>query len=148
MKQSEVITDLAPSILVLTDFSEASKEALRWAGHLASNHNAKLRVLYPYRLTQLNGKDDALMSKKNIEAEARSSFAKMAEGVFNGTQPSYDFKAEVGFINDRVHSFTRQTEVLLVVISKRMANTNREALNELLDHLHAPLLIVPASDAA
>lgn len=115
---------------------------------MAINHKAKLRVLYPYRLTQLNGRDDVLQSKKNIEAEAKNNFVKLAEGLFNGNQPSYDFKAEVGFINDRVHSFTRHAEVLMVVISKRMANTNREALNELLDQLHTPLMIVPANDAA
>jgi len=144
VKQLEAATELAPSVLVLTDFSEASKEALRWAGHLAGYHHANLRVLYPYRLTQLNSKDDLVQARKNIEAEAKSSFTKLANSVFTGAVPAYDFRAEVGFINDRVYSYTNKAEILVVVISKKMANTNREALNELLDHLRTPLLVVPS----
>ena len=148
MKQIEAATDLAPSVLVLTDFSEASKEALRWAGHLALQHHANLRVVYPYRLIQLNGVDNVIQLKKNIEAEAKNSFTKIADGVFKNGLPSYDFKAEVGFINDRVYSYTKKAEVLAVVISKRMASANREALNELLDHLRTPLLVVPSNDGS
>jgi nucleotide-binding universal stress UspA family protein len=146
VKQIEAATELAPSVLVLTDFADASKEALRWAGHLASHHQAKLRVLYPYRLTHLGNKDDLFQTKRNIETEAKTTFTKLAEGVFGEGLPAYDFRAEVGFINDRVHSYTRKAEVLVVVISKRMASINREALHELLDHLSAPLLIVPSSE--
>lgn len=144
----EVATELAPSVLVLTDFSEASKEALRWAGHLAMHHNANLRVLYPYRLTQLNGNDNLLQVKKNIEADAKTSFTKIADVIFKDGQPRYDFKAEVGFINDRVYSYTRKSEVLVVVISKRMASANRESFNELLDHLRTPLLVVPSNEGS
>jgi hypothetical protein len=145
VKGTKTSNELASSVLVLTDFSDASKEALRWAGHLANYHNAKLKVLYPYRLTQLEGKDDLFETKKNIETEAKSNFTRVAENVFNDGQ-RFDFSAEVGFLNDRVYSHTRKSEVLVVVISKRMASTNREALNELLDKLHTPLLIVPPND--
>ena len=148
MKQIEAPSELSSSILVLTDFSEASKEALRWAGYLALHHHSNLRIIYPYRLTQLNGQDNLLQVKKNIETEAKVSFRKKADGVFNEHQPPYEFKAEVGFINDRVYSYTKTNEILMVVISKRMANTNREALNELLDHLRTPLLVVPSNEGS
>ena len=146
MKEIKAPFELAPSVLVLTDFSEASKEALRWAAHTATHRHANLKVLYPYRLTQLTGRDDLAQHKRNIEIEAKNSFSKLAESVFKDTPTQYDFKAEVGFINDRVYSYTRTDEILLVVISKKMANTNKEALNELLDHLRAPLLIVPHNE--
>jgi nucleotide-binding universal stress UspA family protein len=148
MKQIEAASELVPSVLVLTDFSESSKEALRWAGNLAEQHNVSLRVLYPYRLTQLNGSDNLVQLKKNIEADAKSSFAEIADVVFKEGRPLYDFKAEVGFINDRVHSYTKKSEILAVVISKRMANTNRDALNELLEHLRTPLLVVPSNEGS
>jgi nucleotide-binding universal stress UspA family protein len=146
VKQPEAATELAPSVLVLTDFSDASKEALRWAGHLATFHHANLRVIYPYRLTQLSGSDNLVQLKRNIEIEAKNNFSKMADVIFKGEEFQYDFKAEVGFINDRVYSYTKKSEILVVVLSKRMASTNREALNELLDHLRAPLLVVPSSE--
>ena len=148
MKQIEAAVELAPAVLVLTDFSEASKEALRWAGHLAKAHNANLKVVYPYRLTQLNGNDNLLQVKQNIEAEAKNSFIKIADGVFTEGHQPYDFKAEVGFINDRIYSYTKKSEVLAVVMSKRMASTNRDALNELLDQLRTPLLIVPSNEGS
>jgi hypothetical protein len=148
VKGIESSVELAPSVLVLTDFSDASKEALRWAGHLATYHNANLKVLYPYRLTQMNGKDDLFQLKRNIESEAKNNFSKVAESVFVDRHQAYDFKAEVGFINDRVYSYTRKNEILVVVMSKKMAITNRDALNELLDHLRTPLLIVPTNEAA
>jgi hypothetical protein len=144
VKQLEAAIELAPSVLFLTDFSDASKEALRWAGHLAAFHHANLRVIYPYRLTQLSGSDNLVQLKHNIELEAKNNFSKMAEVVFKEGEFQYDFNAEVGFINDRVYSYTKKSDILVVVLSKKMASTNREALNELLDHLRAPLLVVPS----
>jgi nucleotide-binding universal stress UspA family protein len=146
VKAKEKSVEFAPSVLVLTDFSEGSKEALRWAEHLATHHNANLKVLYPYRLTQMSGKEDVFQIKRDIEVEAKNDFAKIAESVFKDRIPPYDFKAEVGFLNDRVYSYTRKSEILMVVINKKMANTNREALDELLDKLRTPLLIVPQND--
>jgi hypothetical protein len=143
MKENERAAELAPSILFLTDFSETSREALVWAETIASDRLANLKVIYPYRLTQLNGRDDVSQLKKKIEVEAQSKFAKLVEGVSKRPASQYDFRAEVGFMNDRVYSYTRRNEVMLVVISTRMANTNREALNEMIDHLQVPLLIVP-----
>jgi hypothetical protein len=143
VKGTERTAELTSSVLVLTDFSDASKGALRWAGHLATNHHANLKVLYPYRLTKLDGKGDLFRLKRSIETDAESDFKKVAESVFNNDQQAYEFSAEVGFLNDRVHSYTKNTEILVVVISKRMASTNKEALNELLDNLRTPLLIVP-----
>lgn len=82
--------------------------------------------------------------RKNIESEARGNFEKVAENVFrNGNQPPFDFLPEVGFMNDRVYSHTKRTDVLMVVISKKMANANKEAVNELVDRLPMPLVIVP-----
>ena len=133
----------APSVVVLIDLSEASKEALRWAAHLATDHKANLLVLYPYRLTQLGTHEDLFQLRKNIEAEARSNFYKLAEGVLEKAGPPYDFRPEVGFINDRVNAYRQEKEVLSIVIGNKMAINNREALNELLEQLDAPLLIVP-----
>lgn len=147
MKGTQSIIELTSTVLVVTDFSEASKEALRWAGHLAHDHNANLKVLYPYRLNQLKGKDDLGQARKNIEIEARNTFTQMAESVFKNGHTKYDFEAEVGFINDRIYSHTSKNEVLVIVISKGLANRNREAVNELLDHLRTPLLIVPSGDS-
>lgn len=136
-------TSAAPTVLLLTDFSEASNDALIWADRIAKDRAAKLKVIYPYRLTQLTGKDDLFLLKKGMEAEAESNFAKLTELILKQPAARYEFKAEVGFINDRVYSHTRRNEILLVVISKRMASNNKEAFNEMMDHLRTPILVVP-----
>lgn len=137
----------APSVLVLTDFSKASNEALRWARWLAANHKANLKVLYPYRLTRLTTSENAFQIRKTIELDAKNTFSKVAETVFNDDTPNYDFRAEVGFLNERVYSHTRKEEVLLVVVSAAMAIANKEGLNELVENISSPLLIVPANAA-
>ncbi len=137
---------LAPAVLVLTDLSEASKDSLKWAAQIAAQHSVNLKVIYPYRLTHLNGRDDLFQIKKNIESEAQDTFIKLAQSVFGDIPTPYDFKAEVGFMNDRLYSHTRKGDVMIVVISRKMAITNKEALDELLSNLRTPLLIVPPTE--
>jgi len=145
VKRAQTVTDIAPAVLVVTDLSDSSKEALRWAGHLANNHNTNLRVLFPYRLNQMKVKDDLAQLRKKFETEARTNFNKVAKDVFKEGHPVYDFVAEIGFVNDRIYSNTSENDILMVVMSKKMADTNKETLTELLDQLNTPLLIVPTN---
>lgn len=145
VKDKSTIVELVPTVLLMIDFSESSEEALRWAEHLANSHNANLKILYPYRLNQLKGKNDLGQLRKDIEMEAQYDFTKMVKKIFTN-RIHYDFEAEVGFINDRIYSFTCKNNVLVVVISKNMVNTNKETLNDLFNNLGTPLLIVPTTE--
>jgi len=87
-------TQLAPIVLLLTDFSAESEGALKWAGQLAERRGAELKMVGQYSLAQID-------------------------------------------------SYARTTDILLVVLSKGVLATNKEAINELLDQLHKPVVIVP-----
>ncbi len=128
-------------ILYTTDFSEPSKEALKWSIGLAKMINAHLTILYTYRLLKQNGK--VIEMKKNIEAEAQSSFRAMESELLIGSGIEYDFKTEVGFVADRVEDHLQKNNVSFLVISKFMTTDNKETFDDLVKDLRMPLVIVP-----
>lgn len=139
----ETINGHKPAILCLIDFSEASRQALDWAAHEAAKQDSPLTVLYPYRLNQLKGKEDLVRLRNGLDAEAISNFEKIAKSTLDETNIQYEFKPEVGFINDRVFAHSHQKEFSMMVISKKMAVNNKENMAELIDLIKFPLVIVP-----
>jgi hypothetical protein len=135
-----------PAVLCLIDFSEASRQALKWAGEEASKQHAQLTVLYPYRLTQLQGRDGLAKLRQGIDTEAIFNFKKLAEETLNEIPVKYEFKPEVGFITDRVYAHSHAKEFSMLVISKGMAVTNKEYMMELIDLIKFPLVIVPQTN--
>jgi hypothetical protein len=134
-----------PAILCLIDFSEASRQALDWAAREAARLDTALTVLYPYRLNQIKGKGDLVSLRNGLDAEAVSNFDKIAKSTLSAAKVRYEFKPEVGFINDRVYAHSHQREFAMMVISKRMALNNKESMAELIDLIKFPLVIVPQS---
>jgi len=139
----EIINGHKPAILCIIDFSEASRQALDWAAQEAVKQDTPLTVLYPYRLNQLKGKEDLVRLRNGLDAEAVSNFEKIAKGTLDETNIQYEFKPEVGFINDRVFAHSHRKEFSMMVISKKMAVNNKENMAELIDLIKFPLIIVP-----
>lgn len=133
------------SILCAIDFSESSLEALRWAAEIAQQQHQHMTIVYPYRLNVLNRKEDIVQMKKNIDQDAASNFEKIAREVLGGLHVSFDFRSEVGFMNDRVEEHVRKGNVSLVVMSKKMALGSKDNLHDLIDHAGVPLVIVPTT---
>ena len=138
---------LKPAILCLIDFSEASRQALKWAATEASKQEAPVTVLYPYRLTQLSERENLGKVREGIHTEAIFNFEKIAKETLGEAQVKYEFKPEVGFINDRVYAHSHKREFSMLVISQRMAVNNKENMMELIDLIKFPLVIVPQSNA-
>jgi hypothetical protein len=143
VKTEQTTNRQKPAILCLIDFSEASRQTLKWAASEAHKRDAHLTVLYPYRLTQLQGKDDLIKLRHGIDTEAIVNFEKIAKETIGEALINYDFKPEVGFINDRVYAHSHRKEFAMLVISKRMAVNNKENVMELIDLIKFPLVIVP-----
>lgn len=146
VKKDQKTNGQKPAILCLIDFSEASGQALKWAANEAQKLDTHLTVLYPYRLTHLNGKDDLIQLRRGIDTEAVVNFEKIAKETLNGTVVDYEFKPEVGFMNDRIYAHSHKKEFAMLVISKRMAVTNKESMMELIELIKFPLVIVPQSN--
>jgi hypothetical protein len=131
------------SVLSIIDFSPASMQALKWASQAAGSLQSHLTILYPYRLNQLGRLEDISVVKKNIDREAVQSFKDLAEPIVKDDGVTYDFRAEVGFVSDRVSFYSSRNQIRMIVMSKMTATANTEALNDLLEVIPVPLVIVP-----
>jgi nucleotide-binding universal stress UspA family protein len=130
------------SILCTIDFSDASLQALVWAIGIAQELNVHLTILYTYRLIHTQN-ENVVQLKKKLEEEASLKFAQLEKDVLLGRVLSYDFKTEVGFMTDRIEDHTRQHTISFVVMDKNLGASNKEVLDDLLEHIRAPLVIVP-----
>lgn len=133
---------VAPSLLYITDFSDASLQALQWAIPEAQKHNLHVSVLYPYRLDQVRRKDNAVMTKKDMDRDASERFENLIEGHLKDSRLTYDFNSEVGFLRDRILDHARKSNVVMLVMGK--SQVAEESFAELVDDINIPLVIVPS----
>ena len=133
---------MAKSILCAIDFSESSLHALKWAAELSAKFNAHLTVLYPYRLLQTTKEEVMELKNKNMEL-AVCKFSALENDYLNGKVTSFDFTAEVGFVADRVEEHLRKNSVLMLVIGKNMNAYSQENLEEMIDQMKVPVVVVP-----
>jgi len=129
-------------IICATDFSESSKDALRWSISLAARLKSHLTILFTYRLLNTHG-GEIIELKKSIEKNAAENFARLEKEFLTGTNISYDFKIEVGFISNRVRDYAKKNATGLLVMSSSDTSANRESFNELVETIQIPLVIVP-----
>jgi hypothetical protein len=140
MKESE-----GYSILTVIDFSESSKEVLKWAACMAEKLNVHLTILHPYRLNQLDKKEDMVGVKKKLERDAAQNFELVAHNLFSNQKVSFDFRVEVGFIQDRIQDYARRNNILFFVIGFNLIDGNEEILKEIENEIKIPLMVVPQS---
>jgi hypothetical protein len=143
MNSSYPGTQRKGSILSVIDFSEASIDSLKWAAELAQEKKTHLTVLYPYRLRQSIGGDVVAENKRTMDSEAEKSFNQLARPVLSESLITYDFHPEIGFIYDRVYSHANRNEIMFIIMSQKMASANKDILNDLINVISAPLVIVP-----
>jgi nucleotide-binding universal stress UspA family protein len=129
-------------IICTVDFSESSRDALKWSVSLAKLLNASLTVLYTYRLlNSANG--EATDLKTQIEDNARKNFAALERDILSGCGVPYEFKVEVGFVSNRVKHYAKNDAVSFVVMGNKMNTSNKETFDELAEAMAVPLVIVP-----
>ncbi len=131
------------SILCIIDFSESSTKALVWATGIAADLNAHLIIVHPHRLNQLVKNEDHVLAKKKMDIEATKNFEEIATKLFKNSSVSYDFQSEVGFIQDRVKEYIRKNNILLVAMGKKLMTANKETVDELMEQIDVPLVIIP-----
>lgn len=130
------------TLLFVTDFSDSSLEALGWAIPEARQRSLHISVLYPYRLDQVRRKDNAILTKKDMEHEAMEKFENLIEAHLKSSGVPYEFRSEVGFLRDRIAEHARKNRVVLVVMGKKLAAA--ESFPELLEEINVPVVLVPA----
>lgn len=137
-----VLNVMPKSILCAIDFSESSLNALKWAAELSSKFNSHLTVLYPYRLIQSSKEDVVEIKKKNVELATRK-FEALENDYLNGKVTSFEFSPEIGFLSDRVEDHLRKNSILLMVIGKHMNTNSQENLDDLINNVKVPVVVIP-----
>lgn len=128
-------------IICTTDFSDSSKEALRWSVEWAKKTNSRLTVLYTYRLIKQGA--EPTVNKRKIEEEASQNMTKLEKELLVNSGIEYDIKIEVGFVEDRVEEHLKTNQISFLVMGKEMSLRNKEMFDDLLQKLQVPLVIVP-----
>jgi len=130
------------NILCTTDFSEGSKKALRWAIDFSKHDGSELTILYAYRLTK-NIPEELVTWKKRIEEEASRKFAVFEDEWLKGKGIKYQFKIEVGFVADRIEDHAKKNHLSFLVVDKDLCMKSKDTLDDLLDHINVPVIIIP-----
>ncbi len=132
-------------VLCAIDFSESSSYVLNEAVDLASHYNSGLIVLYAYRIIPEN---ETIADYRNTTLKrAHEQFAMLEKMVgLNGSVPC-EFRAEVGFISDRIDACIRANHAAFLVIGWNLIKEIREqkgvSFEEFVNQSDVPVLIVP-----
>lgn len=81
--------------------------------------------------------------KKAIEQEALQKFEALEKEYLQDKGISYDFKIEVGFVTDRIEDRVKKNSLDFVIMDKTMRSNSNESFEELIEHIHVPMLLVP-----
>jgi nucleotide-binding universal stress UspA family protein len=134
------------AILCALDFSEASDNVVKIALEMAAQKHENLVILYAYRLLQPDSQD--IKSYRNtMEQHAKTEFSALARRLnINGEVP-LEFRAEIGFLSDRIDIYRQKNEVDIIVIGQRLAHAINEhkglSFEQFLDVAKVPVLVVP-----
>ena len=132
---------LQSSVLCALDLAGSTGSALKWSLEMARQMNARLTILYTYRLLQSAGNGVAV--KESREREAKAQFQKLEREFLHETKVPYSFTIEIGFVADRVADFAKKNRLSLLVIDKNTCADNQESFDDLMTTLKVPALIVP-----
>jgi hypothetical protein len=132
-------------VLCAIDFSGDTPSVLTAAAALAEQFKAPLIILYTYRI--LPGDETIADYRNTIVKKAHDDFELLEQKLkLNGTMP-YEFRAEVGFLSDRIESYLKTSRVRFIVIGRKLAFTMNEhkgtTFTDFIDHVKIPFLIVP-----
>lgn len=129
-------------ILCAVDFSEASRQALKWAVLFSKTQGSDLTILYTYRLAKkMTG--EAVAWKKKTEEEALQKFASFENEYLKTAGIKYEFKIELGFVADRIEHHMQKNDVDFLVMDKNLCSKSKDTFDDLMEQVTVPLVIVP-----
>ena len=145
------------NILIATDFSEGSKNAIEHAGKIAKQLKAKLIYLhahYPVVPTNYLDPNGIYLSTPETDIQGTLKDLKKALSHFQEEDKSAgvssEIRVELGDLSSCIQTIEEQEKLDLVIISKTSQTNFLDKLigstaKGLLHDLHVPLLIIPSN---
>jgi hypothetical protein len=133
------------TILCLTDFTICSTHVTRQACQLASMLHYHLTILYCYRLNIISS-GATLDIKKIKEKEAADKFAILETEVVKDFRIPYEFRAEVGFVTDRVEYHVQRENICFLILEKKMKVGHLEIFEDLLERISVPIILITENE--
>lgn len=138
-------TEVGSYILCAFNLGEEADEVVKSAGALGATLKLPIMLLCSYRLIQSKGSEEVQVIKKRYEALAAEKLKQISK-----TQPSVkqSFRAEIGFLSDRIESFLKTEKVKYLVVGTETVAAIHEqkglSLKEFIDKIRVPALVVPS----
>lgn len=138
-------------ILCVVDLTESAGKVLEVAAEMATACNARLLVLFPYRLINSSGyRGDIPSLKLKLEIEAKGKFEELRQGLADAHKTTCEFVSEIGFVPDRIEANIRKRKVDMVVIGQEQSQDSDDLKSLTLQHLIStsslPFVIVPSTE--
>lgn len=133
-------------ILCVFDFSDASDSVIKVALEMAAQKKLTLVVLYAYRLLQPES-SEITNYRNSMEERARTDFDELVKKLKINADVPYEFRAEIGFLSDRIEAFLKKNPVDTIVVGQNLAYPTNEqkevSFENFLDTLNIPVVVVP-----
>lgn len=130
----------------MIDLSEDSARALKEAAKRAEEKQAKLVVIYSYRLKNqhVGEAKSSVNIKQRLERDAYDRFDKMRDRVKELDDVPYTFSAEVGFETDRLEAHLKDKNIHSIYLCKAIADQaeHNNEWRELMHELKIPLVFI------
>jgi nucleotide-binding universal stress UspA family protein len=134
------------AVLCALDFSEAPDNVVKVALDMAARKGESLVVLYAYRLLQPMNQDVGEY-RKAMEKRAKSEFDGVVEKLKMKNDVPYEFRAEIGFLSERIADYMKKNSVDIIVMGQQLAHSINEhkglTFDEFLGTANVPVLVVP-----
>ena len=78
-----------------------------------------------------------------MEADAARNFSIVEKEMLKGKGIKYEFKSEIGFVDDRIAEHVKNNEVSFLVMDRGLSARSKESLEDFIGNLQIPLVIVP-----
>lgn len=117
---------------------------MKCAISMAEKIKVPITILHPYRLNQIERKEDIVSVKKKLDNDALENFRILSDGLFKNKKISFDFRAEVGFVRDRVQDYARKNNILFLVMGFDLIARDKEVIEEVLKETETPVVVVPS----
>lgn len=137
-------------ILVPTDFSSDSVNALKHAAQIAEMCNAEISLIHAYRLIQppekTIGSKNILHFKKDLEKAIQNKFSEISSGLIPGFS-RVKFVSQVGFPEDVIESYVSKESPDLIVMGtlgqSRSTKIFGQTLSAVVSNTDFPILAIP-----